>query len=277
MIRDGRSHERFRLARPVSVAHPELGPLTIPADPDRFETDLTSVPAVFGWLVGSTGSPLPAAVVHDALLDGLGTWGSPLDRRAADRIFGDLLLVSGVGPLRRALMIAAVTLATRSHAGRLARLGVVAHLAAIVLAGVWATAAIVGAVADPPWMLGGGASRWISALLGIALVPVPLAALWGRDLRHGVVAGWSLAALLHVTVAVGALLLLVDRLDRAGRAVEMRWTDGQSTGGVSLSPSPEAVAASSTAEGGTNPSTELNENRRLPSRSGSSSTSTTMI
>jgi hypothetical protein len=273
VARDGRSHERFRLARPVSVTHPELGLLSIPADHARFETDLTSVPAVFGWLIGSTGAHLPAAVVHDALIAGLEEDRSPVDRRGADRVFGDLLRASGVGPVRRTMMLAAVTLATRVRSGRVALMGVVIHLVVIALGGLWATAALLGVVADPPWMIGQGVSRGVSALLGIALVPVPLALLWGRDRAQGVVTGWALAALLHVNAAVGLLLVLIDRLDRLGRGIDA----DQSTGGVSLSPSPEAVAASSTADGGTNPSTELNENRRLPSRSGSSSTSTTMI
>ena len=170
-------------------------------------------------------------------------------------------------------MFAAVTLATRMRSGRLARIGVAVHLIVIALCGLWATAALLGVLADPPWMIGQGISRGVSALLGIALVPVPLALLWGRDRAQWVVTGWALAALLHVTAAVGLLLVLIDRLDRIDRGIDV----GQSTGGVSLSPSPEAVAARSTADGGTNPSTELKENRRLPSRSGSSSTSTTMI
>ena len=273
VVRDGRRHERFRLARPVSLTHPELGRLLVPADPAGFETDLTSVPAVFGWLIGSTGAHLPAAVVHDALLHGLNEERSPVDRRGADRVFGDLLQASGVGSVRRTMMIAAVTLATRLRSAGAARLGVLLHLLVIALAGAWATSALLGAVVDPPWIIGEGVVRWVSALLGIAMVPVPLALMWGRDRLHGLVTGWSLAALLHVTAAVGLLLLAIDRLDRLGRGTD----ENQSTGGGSVSPSPEAVVASSTADGGTNPSTELNENRRLPSRSGSSSTSTTMI
>lgn len=273
-VTDGRSHERFRLAASVIVRHPTLGRFEIPAGDEGLETDLTSVPAVFGWLIGTTGAHLPAAVVHDALLASLDDPRGPArERRTADLVFGDLLRLSGVGPLRRGLMLAAVTLATRLVSGRSAAAGLICHLLTIVVAGVWATLGLIGVVADPPWMVGGGASRWLSAVAGVVVIPVPLALLWGRDRRHGLIAGWSLAALLHVSAVIAALLLVADRADRIGLALEAR----QSPAGGSLSPSAGAVPASSTADGGTKPSTALNANRRLPSRSGSSSTSTTTI
>lgn len=119
------------------------------------------------------------------------------------------------------------------------------------------TAALLVGVDDPPWVLGTGTLRWISAAAGVAVIPIPLALLWGQDRRHGLIAGWSLAALLHVSAAIAALLLVIDRADRIGLAVERR----QSTAGGSASPSAGAVPASSTADGGTKPSTALNENR----------------
>ena len=236
---DGRVDERFRLAGPVTVEHPALGTFDIPNGAEGFETDLTSVPAVFGWLIGTTGAHLPAALVHDALLAGKDDPSAPVrDRRSVDAVFIDLLGASGVGPLRRALMTAAVTLATRMTSG-------------------WATAALLVGVDDPPWVLGTGTLRWISAAAGVAMIPIPLALLWGQDRRHGLIAGWSLAALLHVSAAIAALPLVIDRADRIGLAVERR----QSTAGGSASPSAGAVPASSTADGGTKPSTALKENR----------------
>ena len=255
---DGRVDERFRLAGSIIVEHPALGTFDIPNGAEGFETDLTSVPAVFGWLIGTTGAHLPAALVHDTLLAGMDDPSAPVrDRRSADAVFIDLLGASGVGPLRRALMTAAVTLATRMTSGWVSAVGSVAHLASIVIAGVWATAALLVGVDDPPWVLGTGTLRWISAAAGVAVIPIPLALRWGQDRRHGLIAGWSLAALLHVSAAIAALLLVIDRADRIGLAVERR----QSTAGGSASPSAGAVPASSTADGGTKPSTALNENR----------------
>ena len=51
--------------------------------------------------------------------------------------------------------------------------GSVAHLVSIVIAGAWATAALLVGVDDPPWVLGTGTLRWISAVAGVAVIPIP--------------------------------------------------------------------------------------------------------
>ena len=61
--------ETFELERRLAYRDRHLGELLVPADPG-FRTDLTSVPALFTWLVPKTGAHLPAALLHDALVAG---------------------------------------------------------------------------------------------------------------------------------------------------------------------------------------------------------------
>ncbi len=103
-----------------------------------FESDLTSVPAVFTWLVPKTGAHLPAALVHDSMIgddeyvlvrqaggeaaDGFlpasvfwkpgSDTPSPFTAVDADRIFRDAMADSGTGLIRRWLVWTAVTLRT---------------------------------------------------------------------------------------------------------------------------------------------------------------------
>ena len=63
--------ETFALERRLAYRDRHLGELLVPADAD-FRTDLTSVPALFTWLVPKTGAHLPAALLHDALVAGRG-------------------------------------------------------------------------------------------------------------------------------------------------------------------------------------------------------------
>ena len=58
--------ETFALERRLAYRDRHLGELLVPADAG-FRTDLTSVPALFTWLVPKTGAHLPAALLHDAL------------------------------------------------------------------------------------------------------------------------------------------------------------------------------------------------------------------
>ena len=87
--------ETFALERRLAYLDRHLGELLVPADP-AFRTDLTSVPALFTWLVPKTGAHLPAALLHDALVAGrddpasyVSTEGHMVDRVQADRIFRD--------------------------------------------------------------------------------------------------------------------------------------------------------------------------------------------
>ena len=80
--------------------------------PPGFVTDLTSVPAVFRWLVSRAGPWLEAAVLHDYLYV---AWQSIPQRgaRAPDRRFADTVMLAamtakGVAAWRRYLIFAAV-------------------------------------------------------------------------------------------------------------------------------------------------------------------------
>ena len=110
--------ETFALERRLAYLDRHLGELLVPADPG-FRTDLTSVPALFTWLVPKTGAHLPAALLHDALVAGrddpasyVSTDGHVVDRVAADRIFRDAMADTGTGVIRRWIVWTAVTVAT---------------------------------------------------------------------------------------------------------------------------------------------------------------------
>ena len=89
--------ETFALTRRLAYLDRHLGELLVPASPE-FRTDLTSVPALFTWLVPKTGAHLPAALLHDALVAGredpvsyVSTEGHEVDRVEADRVFRDAM------------------------------------------------------------------------------------------------------------------------------------------------------------------------------------------
>ena len=110
--------ETFALERRLAYRDRHLGELLVPADAG-FRTDLTSVPALFTWLVPKTGAHLPAALLHDALVAGRGdpasyvsTEGHEVDRVEADRVFRDAMADTGTGVIRRWIVWSAVTVAT---------------------------------------------------------------------------------------------------------------------------------------------------------------------
>ena len=141
--------ETFSLERRLAYLDRHLGELLVPADAG-FRTDLTSVPALFTWLVPKTGAHLPAALLHDALVAGRGdptsyvsteahvvdrvsadrvfrdalvagrgdptsyvsTEGHVVDRVSADRVFRDAMADTGTGVVRRWIVWTAVTVAT---------------------------------------------------------------------------------------------------------------------------------------------------------------------
>ena len=223
---DGR---QFRMLRRIvyrSDDHTE--PFVFPDDLERFHTDLASVPSVFSWLVPRSGLFSPAAALHDALTSyGCDETGLPIgdyrgprvDRVEADRLFrlamGDL----GTGRIRRWLMWAAVTLPTMWHSPvrRAWHRGlVVGTFAIITVFGLIATADLLDIWDVLPWM----ADRpWWQELItgGVVafVVPPVLSFAWGRNRLAGLIAGWALAFLLHVTIAVAAitgLYLLAERI-----------------------------------------------------------------
>jgi hypothetical protein len=229
--------ETFELERRLAYLDRHLGELLVPADPD-FRTDLTSVPALFTWLVPKTGAHLPAALLHDALVAGrddptsyVSTQGHEVDRVEADRIFRDAMADTGTGVIRRWIVWTAVTVAT-VFVGREVpwtpakhwsyRVAAVVTIVTILWLGWSSTADLVdrswvGAV-DVPWM--GDRPWWAEVaggLSGAIVLPLALSLLWGRLRMAGAIAGVMLAVLLHVTVGlavIGTTYLALERLAR---------------------------------------------------------------
>ncbi len=236
--------ETFSLERRLAYLDRHLGELLVPAHPD-FRTDLTSVPALFTWLVPKTGAHLPAALLHDALVAGrddgasyVSTDGHDVDRVTADRIFRDAMADTGTGVIRRWIVWTAVTVATifvgRDVAWTRAR-----HWSYRVAAGVtivtilylgysstgdlldqtWVGAVPVPWMRDRPWWveLAGGLS-------GAIVLPLALSLLWGRLRMAGAIAGVMLAVLLHVTLGlavIGATYIALEHLAR--RSPQAAW------------------------------------------------------
>ena len=239
--------ETFALERRLAYRDRHLGELLVPADAG-FRTDLTSVPALFTWLVPKTGAHLPAALLHDALVAGRGdptsyvsSDGHVVDRVTADRIFRDAMADTGTGVIRRWIVWTAVTVAT-IFVGREVpwsrvrhwsyRVAAVVTILSILYLGYSSTSDLfdrswVGAV-DVPWM--GDRPWWVEVaggLSGAIVLPLALSLLWGRLRMAGAIAGVMLAVLLHVTVGlavIGATYLALERLAR--RAPRVAWVLG---------------------------------------------------
>lgn len=236
--------ETFSLERRLAYRDRHLGELLVPAD-STFRTDLTSVPALFTWLVPKTGAHLPAALLHDALVAGrddptsyVSTEGRTVDRVEADRVFRDAMADTGTGVIRRWIVWTAVTVAT-IFVGRAVpwsrprhwsyRVAAAVTIVTILWLGWSATSDLfdrswVGAV-DVPWM---GDRPWWQELLGglsgAIVLPLALSLLWGRLRMAGAIAGVMLAVLLHVTVGVaviGATYLALEWLAR--RSALLAW------------------------------------------------------
>ena len=234
--------ETFSLERRLAYLDRHLGELLVPADAG-FRTDLTSVPALFTWLVPKTGAHLPAALLHDALVAGRGdptsyvsTEGHVVDRVSADRVFRDAMADTGTGVVRRWIVWTAVTVAT-IFVGRAVpwsparhwsyRVAALVTIATILYLGYSSTSDLfdrswVGAV-DVPWM--GDRSWWVEVaggLAGAVVLPLALSLLWGRLRMAGAIAGVMLAVLLHVTVGLAVIAtsyLAVERLARRSPAL----------------------------------------------------------
>lgn len=229
--------ETFALERRLAYRDRHLGELLVPSRAD-FRTDLTSVPALFTWLVPKTGAHLPAALLHDALVAGPGdatsyvsTEGHEVDRVEADRVFRDAMADTGTGVVRRWIVWSAVTVATifvgRSVPWSRAkhwsyRVAAGVTIAAIVYLGWSATSDLfdrswVGAV-DVPWM--GDRPWWVELAGGFAgavALPLALSLLWGRLRMAGAIAGVMLAVLLHVTVGLAVIAATYLALERLAR------------------------------------------------------------
>lgn len=233
--------ERFSLERRLAYLDRHLGEILVPADAG-FRTDLTSVPALFTWLVPKTGAHLPAALLHDALVGGrdetsyVASEGHVIDRVEADRVFRDAMADTGTGVVRRWIVWTAVTVATIFVPGQVPwtprqrwayRAAAATTIGVVLVVGGLATADLLDLSGAPalPWMgdrplvveLAGG-------LAGAVVIPLALSLLWGRFRIAGAVAGVMLAVLVHVTVALAAIsvtYLAIERLAR--RSAPAAW------------------------------------------------------
>lgn len=223
--------EEFAMERRIAYRDRHLGELLVPRVTATFHTDLTSVPALFTWLVPKTGQHLPATLLHDGLIHPPGdvtyvsTEGHVVLRAEADRVLRDAMADAGTALIRRWLVWSAVATATMlSGAGtgwppaRAWRYRLTAALTVLVVAvlGVWATLDLfdVGGVPGLPWM---GDRAWYAelagGLAGAVVVPLLLALAWGPFRVAGAVVGVTLAVLLHVTAALVGLTALYRVLE----------------------------------------------------------------
>lgn len=200
-----------------------------PADLVQFRTDMASVPSVFTWLVPRSGNFLPAAVLHDALTGDPTTapdgatippyLGPTVDRVEADRIFRVAMGELGTGHVRKWLMWAAVTLPTlwvQPTRRWWHRTTVAATIGITCVLGILSTLNLVGVIDVVPWM--GDRPLWqqfVGGAIFAFLIPGALALTWGRLRLAGMIVGWALAFLLHVTIGIAlvyGLYLLVERI-----------------------------------------------------------------
>jgi hypothetical protein len=218
-------HEQFAMQRRIAYRDRHLGELLVPRLTGTFRSDLTSVPALFTWLVPKTGQHLPATLLHDGLIHPPGdvtyvsTEGHVVLRAEADRVLRDAMADAGTALIRRWLVWSAVATATmisgagtgwsRALARRYRATAALTVLVVSVL-GVCATLDLfdvhVIGVPELPWM---GDRGWFvelaGGLAGAVVIPLVLALLWGPFRVAGAVVGVSLAVLLHVTVALVGL------------------------------------------------------------------------
>ncbi len=204
--------EEFRLHRTVTYATTlaDGSPFVYtvpPANEPDWVTDLASVPQLLTWLVPTSGKHLPAALVHDALVDD-----PAIDRYHADELFRDGMGDLEVGFIRRWLMWTAVTLETiRRRAGLMTKVRTFGSLLLIVLLGAAATVNLATDVTILPWMgtEEGVSGFFVEAAFGLAgaiVIPVVLGVLlWAPVRTAGVIAGVSIAVLFHAMLLVAGV------------------------------------------------------------------------
>ena len=202
------------LERRIAYRDDHLGVIEVPRNKATFVTDLTSVPQMFTWLVPRTGSHLAAALVHDALTppfsEGeLPDWTGPaaVSQVQADRVMRDGMRDLGTPRIRRWLVWSAISIPTAYKVNRVQ--GVLAYLSLVAIA-VIGWFATVDLFDQGAWLFWMGTRPWNEEVLlgGVMAVAVAcaLSLLWPTGVRSaGLITGVSIAALLHVTVAVGAI------------------------------------------------------------------------
>jgi hypothetical protein len=239
--------EMFVLRRRIAYDDRHRGEIIVPPVFAEFRTDLTSVPALFTWLVPKTGAHLPAALLHDGLVwdprkeaqTYISSRGLMIDRVEADRIFRDGMADTGTALVRRWLVWTAVTLATMwsQQATAASRLGrsyyrwvMAATMFSVAWLGYVATADLFDQTDSWPltyeltWM--GDRPFWTEVVTGLAgaiVVPLVLGALWGKFRGAGWIAGIGVAVLFHVTVGLLVMTGLYLVLEWLAARLSARW------------------------------------------------------
>ena len=243
----GRPREVFVLRRRIAYDDRHCGEIIVPPTFATFKTDLTSVPALFTWLVPKTGAHLPAALLHDGLIWNpqseaqtyISTPGKVIDRVEADRVFRDGMADTGTGVVRRWLVWTAVTLATMwsqdstasSRVGRAYfRWMMAASMFAVAWLGYVATADLFDQSDD--WWLAyelswmGDRSFAAELATGIAaaiVIPGVIGLLWGKFRAAGWIAGIGVAVLIHVTIGVLAVTALYAAVEWVAGRLSATW------------------------------------------------------
>jgi hypothetical protein len=226
-------HEAFEMERRIAYRDRHLGELLVPRVTSTFRSDLTSVPALFTWLVPKTGLHLPATLLHDGLIHPpddvtyVSTEGHVVLRAEADRVLRDAMADAGTALIRRWLVWSAVATATmlggkgtgwsKTLAWRYRATAALTVLIVAVL-GFCATLDLfdvhLSGVPELPWM---GDRSWFveiaGGLSGAVVIPLALSLAWGRFRIAGAVVGVTLAVLLHVTIGLLALTLVYRTLE----------------------------------------------------------------
>lgn len=224
---DDGDREQFRLHRTVTyrttVADTPFEYTVPPAGDADFVTDLASVPQFLTWLVPRSGRHLPAALVHDGMVDD-----PDIDRWQADRLFRDGMGDLGVGLIRRWVMWTAVSLKTiQVRGGRRLQIGAFGSLVLVALLGIAATVNLAVDRTLVPWMgardgLDGFVAELALGIAGAIVIPIVLGALlWAPIRSAGMVAGVALAVLFHVTVLVLVVYGLYRLLEATPRSVQV--------------------------------------------------------
>lgn len=191
----------------------------VPPPDGQFRTDLASVPQLLTWLVPKSGRHLPAALIHDALVDD-----PTIDRFRADRIFRDAMGDLDVGLVRRWLMWTAVSVKTIQKRGTTSlRIGAITSAIVIPVLGVLATANLFVDRTLVPWM---GSRHWalelVLGLAGAIVVPLVMGALLWRPIRiAGVIAGVAAAVLFHAMVLVATVYGLYQLVEDRRRTTQI--------------------------------------------------------
>lgn len=240
--------KRYRLPRQFGYRDRRYDePFHCPNDPEVYETDLSSTPWFFSWVIPDLGQHFPAIMLHDALVVGEGQPATHLGpeliepkRVEADRIMRDAMRELGVGFVRRWLAWTGAMLATvwsTLQPQLWWRTLVVATFGLITVIGVISTLDLFDVVSWIPWM--GDRSTIAELLLGgvaAVLIPLGLSVLWWRYWGVAAIGGIALAFVLQITISMIIVYLLYRFAEWGARALGLTKDGSGSTDGITSIP-----------------------------------------